>query len=129
MHDSSPAAGCVSGRVAIILRLEAALVLALSIFFYREVQASWILFVVLLLAPDLGMCGYFAGTRTGAWTYNALHSYVGPILLLAAGIYQHATLPFAIIWGAHIALDRMLGYGLKYEDSFQHTHLGLIGKR
>src|SRR3954470_22529461 len=35
----------------------------------------------------------------------------------------------ALIWFAHIGLDRALGYGLKYDDSFQHTHLGWIGKR
>jgi hypothetical protein len=25
-------------------------------------------------------------------------------------------------------MDRMLGYGLKFSDGFQHTHLGWIGK-
>ena len=29
----------------------------------------------------------------------------------------------------HIALDRLQGYGLKYDNSFQHTHLGMLGKR
>ncbi|MEJ7830333.1 MAG: DUF4260 family protein [Segetibacter sp.] len=28
----------------------------------------------------------------------------------------------------HISLDRVLGYGLKYNDSFSNTHLGVIGK-
>jgi hypothetical protein len=35
----------------------------------------------------------------------------------------------AIILFAHISMDRALGYGLKYEDSFHHTHLGIIGKQ
>jgi hypothetical protein len=35
----------------------------------------------------------------------------------------------AIVWFAHIGLDRALGYGLKYADGFQHTHLGTIGRR
>ncbi len=30
---------------------------------------------------------------------------------------------------AHSSMDRMLGYGLKYEDSFGNTHLGMIGKK
>ena len=30
---------------------------------------------------------------------------------------------------AHSAFDRIFGYGLKYADAFQHTHLGWIGKR
>jgi hypothetical protein len=34
---------------------------------------------------------------------------------------------FALVWFAHIGMDRALGYGLKYEDAFQHTHLGIIG--
>jgi hypothetical protein len=28
----------------------------------------------------------------------------------------------------HSSLDRVLGYGLKYPDAFQNTHLGRIGK-
>jgi hypothetical protein len=27
-----------------------------------------------------------------------------------------------------IGMDRALGYGLKYDDSLQHTHLGQIGR-
>jgi hypothetical protein len=30
----------------------------------------------------------------------------------------------ALIWLAHIGLDRLLGMGLKYNDRFTHTHLG-----
>jgi len=29
----------------------------------------------------------------------------------------------------HSALDRLLGYGLKYTTSFQDTHLGPVGAR
>jgi len=32
-------------------------------------------------------------------------------------------LPFALIWTEHIALDRMLGYGLKYPTRFKDTHI------
>jgi hypothetical protein len=28
----------------------------------------------------------------------------------------------------HSSLDRVFGYGLKYADSFRHTHLGWIGR-
>jgi hypothetical protein len=31
-------------------------------------------------------------------------------------------------WLAHIGADRLLGYGLKYGDNFQHTHLGQLGR-
>jgi len=30
----------------------------------------------------------------------------------------------ALVWLAHIGLDRLLGKGLKYNDRFTHTHLG-----
>ena len=30
---------------------------------------------------------------------------------------------------AHSSFDRLLNYGLKYPDSFRHTHLGEIGKQ
>jgi hypothetical protein len=33
-----------------------------------------------------------------------------------------------ILFG-HSSMDRALGYGLKYPDSFQNTHLGIIGKQ
>ena len=33
----------------------------------------------------------------------------------------------ALIWIAHIGLDRALGYGLKYATGFGDTHLGHIG--
>jgi hypothetical protein len=38
------------------------------------------------------------------------------------------TLSVALIWLAHIGIDRALGYGLKYSAGFGFTHLGRIGK-
>ena len=34
----------------------------------------------------------------------------------------------AIILYGHASMDRIFGYGLKFNDSFHHTHLGWIGK-
>lgn len=112
-----------------ILRFESALVLAALIVFYARLHVSWLLFAILILAPDVAMTGYLRGTRIGAWTYNAFHSYAAPVVCLGLSLYDRNFLPIAIIWAAHIAMDRALGYGLKYGDSFEHTHLGLIGKR
>ncbi len=111
-----------------ILRLEALMLLAALIALYWWAHASWILFVVLILAPDIAILGYLRNTRIGAICYNAFHSYVGPLFLGAAAVFSHPLLPFAVIWAAHIAMDRALGYGLKYDDSFEHTHLGMIGR-
>jgi len=33
-------------------------------------------------------------------------------------------LAVALIWTAHIGLDRAMGYGLKLPDGFKRTHLG-----
>ena len=38
------------------------------------------------------------------------------------------TLSIAMIWLAHIGIDRALGFGLKYEAGFAFTHLGRIGR-
>jgi hypothetical protein len=32
----------------------------------------------------------------------------------------------ALIWAAHIAIDRVLGFGLKYPTAFKDTHLNRI---
>jgi Domain of unknown function (DUF4260) len=36
---------------------------------------------------------------------------------------QSGPMTFALIWLAHIGLDRTLGYGLKYPTFFEDTHL------
>jgi hypothetical protein len=123
--------GVVTGPPKTVLRLEGAAMLAASVLFYAEHGRSWLLFALLLLVPDVGMVGYVAGSRLGATTYNLLHTVVGPAALLVIGLLTDDTLSSAIamIWIAHIGMDRALGYGLKYGDSFGHTHLGTIGRR
>lgn len=110
------------------LRFEALGVLLAVLGAYAATGGSWLLFAGLLLAPDLGMLGYVAGPRVGAVTYNGVHLYLWPALLLAlwAGGLAWALAP-GLIWAAHIAMDRALGYGLKEPDAFKHTHLGWIG--
>jgi hypothetical protein len=74
--------------------------------------------------PDLTFAFYVFGKRTGAIAYNLAHSYAGPLLLGALGFtLVPGALPYAFIWAAHIALDRTLGYGLKYRTGFADTHL------
>jgi hypothetical protein len=86
------------------------------------------LFVLLLLAPDLGMLGYFVDARIGGFTYNLFHTHLRPAVLLIVGIATDSAGVYSIafIWFAHIGLDRALGYGLKYSDGFKNTHLGMI---
>ncbi len=63
--------------------------------------------------------------------YLGLFFSVQAIIVYFAGIYfnEHLVQLAGIILFAHSSLDRMLGYGLKYEDSFNNTHLGIIGKK
>jgi hypothetical protein len=110
----------------LLVRLEGLIGLLVAALLYRELGSSWILFVVLFFAPDLAMIGYAAGNRIGAAAYNAAHTTVLPLILAAAGILTGTELATAtaLIWLAHIAMDRALGYGLKLPTGFKDTHLG-----
>jgi hypothetical protein len=112
------------------LRTEAVAVLALSIVFYGRTGANWWLFAALFLVPDIAMVFYLLSQEAGSTAYNTVHCYVLPLLLVLLAIAgeRHVLLPFALIWIAHIAFDRMLGYGLKYPGSFRETHLGTVGR-
>jgi hypothetical protein len=39
------------------------------------------------------------------------------------GLNRPAIVSLSLIWIAHIGLDRMLGFGLKYPTRFNDTHL------
>lgn len=126
MNETS---GYVTGMPRLILRFEGLALLAAAVWAYWLTAASWWLFALLFLAPDVSFVGYLAGPRIGAAVYNAAHSTIGPILLAGASLLGWpALLPLAIIWAGHVGFDRALGYGLKYPDAFGSTHLGWIGK-
>jgi len=109
----------------LLLHIEGALVLLATILFYRHLRASWLVFALLFLAPDLFMLGYLAGARIGAVCYNVVHTYLTPAALLAISLLEAkpVLLPLAIIWICHIGFDRMLGFGLKYPTRFNDTHI------
>ena len=98
--------------------------------FYAFSEFSWLLFALLFLLPDISIAGYLAGPQRGAAIYNAMHTYAAPLLLgVGATVAANSVLvAIATIWFAHIAFDRALGYGLKLESGFKHTHLGVIGR-
>src|SRR5262245_22092899 len=112
------------------LRTEGLLLLVAATAAYFHAGYGGLGFGLLFLLPDLSLLGYLAGPRLGALSYNTAHSTVGPLALAAAGVLAaHAVLPYALIWLAHIGMDRAFGYGLKYAAGFRFTHLGHIGKR
>ena len=112
-------------------RLEGGILFALSLLLYWKQSGSWILYLVLILAPDLFMLGYLRGPRAGAAVYNLGHTWLLPGILAAGGLIGGARLliSLALIWFGHIGVDRLLGYGLKLESAFQETHLGRIGRK
>jgi|SRR6266446_6857276 Domain of unknown function (DUF4260) len=112
-------------RPSLLLRAEGGIVFGASLLAYGEAGASWVVFVVLVLVPDLSMLGYFSGVRFGAALYNLVHTLVAPLLFIGFSVVykQLWLLPYGLIWTAHIGVDRLLGYGLKYPTRFRDTHL------
>ena len=122
--------GQATGGVRTVLRLEGLTLFAAMVGLYALWGGSWWVFAILFLVPDISFAGYLAGPQAGAFIYNVAHSYMAPVALLAAGFASadSLTLSIAMIWLAHIGIDRALGYGLKYEAGFGFTHLGRIGR-
>ena len=112
-------------RPAVLLRVEGAAMFACSLFLYHSLGQRWAVFFALCLWPDLFMLGYLANARLGARLYNLVHMDAIPLTLGAVSLVlgRSAPMGFALIWLAHIGLDRMLGYGLKYPTFFKDTHL------
>jgi hypothetical protein len=124
--NSRPGKIPVLGQPAMLLRIEGLVLLAGSLLLYAENRGEWLAFLALLLAPDLSMLGYLRGPVVGGALYNLFHNYLPPAALLAFGVFTGSQAPvsLALIWLAHIGMDRLLGYGLKYPGGFKDTHVG-----
>ena len=124
-------AGAVMSRPRVLLRAEGAVLLVAALLTYATTSQPWWLVPAALFLPDLAMAGYARSTRVGALVYNLAHSYPLPAALGALGLWNDSRLvqAMALVWFAHIGMDRLAGYGLKYDDAFEHTHLGRIGRR
>lgn len=122
--------GSVTGWPRRLLRIEGACICAGAAWAYLWLGQPWWLLLALLLVPDLSLLGYAAGARVGAALYNAAHTLAAPLagLCMALSLGRAVSAGLALIWLAHIGLDRMIGYGLKYGRGFGATHLGAIGR-
>jgi hypothetical protein len=112
-----------------LLKLEELAELVLALFVFAHLPFAWWVLPTTFLLPDLSMLGYLAGPRVGAACYNLAHHKA---LAVAVGLGGWlAGQPLLVLAGTvllfHSALDRLLGYGLKYGTSFQDTHLGRVG--
>ena len=127
--STKPDPGVVTGRPLTWLRVEGLAVAGAGVVIFAATGRAWWLLPALFLVPDLSFLAYLAGPKVGAWVYNLAHSAPLPLALLAAGAWWDSTaLTVAGAVGLfHLGLDRVLRYGLKYDHSFGHTHLGVNG--
>jgi Domain of unknown function (DUF4260) len=109
----------------IMLSIEGLTVFLSSIALYWQIGANGWMFVLLLLAPDLTFIVYMLDKSLGTKAYNIMHTYTFPISLGMISLLTgwQLGIALALIWTAHIGMDRILGYGLKYETGFKDTHL------
>lgn len=113
------------------LKMEELFLFALfSIAYFNFYPGEWILFVALFFVPDISFAAYLFSTKVGAVAYNILHHKGVMALLVLFGYFlqNDLVIKIGLIFLAHSSFDRVFGYGLKFSDHFEHTHLGWIGK-
>lgn len=114
-----------------ILKLESAgLFLLFTCAYFHLYSGTWGFYLAIFLLPDLSFTLFLITKRLGAIAYNILHHQGVLVLLFLLGflIKEDILMKVALIFLAHSTFDRVAGYGLKYFDSFDHTHLGWVGK-
>lgn len=114
-----------------LLQLEELAQLLFALLVFAHLPYAWWVLPALFLLPDVSMLGYVAGPRAGAWSYNLAHHKALALTVGGAGwlLGQPVLLLAGTVLLFHSAFDRLLGYGLKYNTGFQHTHLGGGGNR
>ena len=113
-----------------VLKLEELGMFVFGIFLFNQLSYAWWWFLALILVSDIGMLGYIFNTKIGATVYNMFHHKGLAILIYFLGMYFEIEWLklVGIILFAHASMDRIFGYGLKFDDAFKNTHLGEIGK-
>jgi hypothetical protein len=109
-----------------IIKLEELGFFLFGIYLFNQLNHAWWWFLILILVPDFSMIGYLVNNKIGAFLYNLVHHRAIAIFVYLMGIYfSNNVIQLAgIILFSHSSMDRMLGYGLKYETGFKFTHLG-----
>ena len=114
-----------------ILKLEEFFMFFFSIYLFSLLPYAWYWYPVLILLPDISMLGYLIDNKKGANLYNLFHHKGLAFIIYLIGIFfNNSILALAgVILFGHSSMDRIFGYGLKYKDSFHHTHLGTVGRK
>jgi hypothetical protein len=113
-----------------IIKLEEMAMLIVSVLALIYLKVPYWYYLILFLGPDISMLGYLLGNKIGAACYNIFHHKGIALALFVVGfIYNNWMLEVTgLILFGHSSMDRMAGYGLKYNEGFKFTHLGAIGK-
>lgn len=118
----------------VLQRIEAVATAAAVVVAFVVLGYAWWWLPVLFIGFDISAVGYLRGPRWGSVLYNVGHSYAVPTILAAVwaigSMLGQRPEILGIVTGAwifHIAVDRALGFGLKYPDAFGSTHLGSAG--
>ena len=114
-----------------IIRLEELAMLGLSAYALSFYHCAWWWYLLLVFSPDVSIIGYVAGNKTGAVLYNLFHhkGVAIAVLLMGFTLSIEWLLMTGIVLFGHSSMDRFFGYGLKTEEGFKYTHLGIIGKK
>lgn len=112
-----------------LLKLEELVMFLASIYVLYLYEVPWWAYLLLALGPDVGMVGYLINTKAGAYMYNLFHHKSIAAAIGVAGFLTGSTVIFlaGVVLFGHSSMDRIFGYGLKFEDGFKNTHLGRIG--
>jgi len=108
-----------------LLHLEGLAVFVAALYFYYYTNGNWWFFAVLILFPDVSMIGYLINKKLGAMTYNLVHNYLLAMALIFISLISQNIIfiHLGLILAAHVGMDRMLGFGLKYPYKFKETHM------
>ncbi|MEC4005351.1 DUF4260 domain-containing protein [Flavobacterium sp. SUN052] len=109
---------------------ELGLLLLFSILYFNFYNGSWAFYLALFFVPDISFLSYLINKKVATIIYNFFHHKGVMAAVILIGFYLNNDLisKVGLIFMAHSCFDRMMGYGLKYFDNFDHTHLGWIGK-
>jgi len=114
-----------------VLKLEALGLLTLfTAIYFHLYPGSWGFYLALFFVPDISFILFVVTRKLGAIAYNVFHhqGLLASVFMLGYFLQNDLVMKIGLIFLAHSTFDRVAGYGLKYLDNFDHTHLGWIGK-
>ena len=110
---------------ALLLKLESAALALGALALYINRNGSGLLFLLLILVPDLSILALVANPGVGVALYDAVHTYTVHVMLTAIALTAGSgvLLDIALIWFVHISADRLMGFGLRYLTVVKESHL------